>query len=173
MKKSEVPPNWAELVEKPSERVTDEDYDFAKTWFFPDTDNGDIAIQEINNSRTLTGFSGNLAQTMLPSRHHALSWHKIDFSRSNNAMVLSWESCIPRPYLDSVTDSLPLQDNLLEPPLINLETSGLPGSPQIAAFNNNSNVPAIAAYTTSTMPASSRQISRQVHASHFSWSSTW
>jgi hypothetical protein len=27
MKKSEVPPNWAELVEKSSEQVTDEDYD--------------------------------------------------------------------------------------------------------------------------------------------------
>jgi hypothetical protein len=33
MKKSEVPPNWAKLVEKFSEQVTDEDYDLAKMWF--------------------------------------------------------------------------------------------------------------------------------------------
>ncbi len=31
MKKNEVPPNWAELVEKSLERVTDEDYNLAKT----------------------------------------------------------------------------------------------------------------------------------------------
>jgi hypothetical protein len=89
MKKSEVPPNWAELVEKSSERVTDEDYDLAKTWFFPDTDNGDIAMQETNNSRTLAGNSGNLIQTMLPSGH------QIDFSRSNNLTGISQEDSIP------------------------------------------------------------------------------
>ncbi len=50
MKKSEVPPNWAKLVDKSSERVTDKDYDIAKTWLFPDADLGDIAMQ--TNSRT-------------------------------------------------------------------------------------------------------------------------
>ncbi len=44
MKKSEVPPNWAKLVEKFSEQVSDEDYDLAKMWFFPDADNSDIAM---------------------------------------------------------------------------------------------------------------------------------
>jgi hypothetical protein len=34
MKKSEVPPNWLELVEKSSEQVTDEDYNLPKTWRF-------------------------------------------------------------------------------------------------------------------------------------------
>jgi hypothetical protein len=53
-----------------------------------------------------------------------------------------------------------LQEDLLAPPLINLETSGLRQSPQIAALNNNNDIPAIAAYTTSTMPTSSRQIAR-------------
>jgi hypothetical protein len=160
MKKSELPPNWAELVEKSSERVTDEDYDLAKTWFFPDADSGDIAMQEINNSRTLAGNSGNLVQTTLPSEHHVLPRHKIDFSRSNNATGISQEDSIPCPYLDSVTDSLPLQDGLLAPTLINLETSGLQQSPRILALNNNNNVLAIAANTTSTMPTSSRQIAR-------------
>jgi hypothetical protein len=45
MKKSEVPPNWTKLVEKSSERVTNEDYDLAKTWLIPDADSGDIAMQ--------------------------------------------------------------------------------------------------------------------------------
>jgi hypothetical protein len=97
---------------------------------------------------------------MLPSGHHALTQHKIDFFRSNNATVISQEDSIAHPYLDSVTDSLPLQDNLLVPPLINLETSGLRQSLQIAALNNNNDIPAIVANTTSTMPTSSRQIVR-------------
>jgi hypothetical protein len=45
MKKSKVPPNWTELVEKLSEHITDEDYDLAKTWLFPNTESGDIAMQ--------------------------------------------------------------------------------------------------------------------------------
>ncbi len=53
-----------------------------------------------------------------------------------------------------------MQDHLLAPPLINIETSGLRQSPQLAALTNNNNVPAIAAYTTSTMPTSSRRIAR-------------
>jgi hypothetical protein len=53
-----------------------------------------------------------------------------------------------------------LQNDLLAPPLINLETSGLRRSSQIAALNYDNDVPAIAAYTNSTMPISSRQITR-------------
>jgi hypothetical protein len=45
MKKSEVPPNWTELNEKSSERVTDEDYNLAKTWLFLNVESGDIAMQ--------------------------------------------------------------------------------------------------------------------------------
>jgi hypothetical protein len=160
MKKSEVPPNLAKLVEKSSEQVTDEDYDLAKMWFSQDAENSGIAMQETNNSSTLAGNSGNLVQTTLPSGHHALPQYEIDFSRSNNATGISQEDCILHPYLDSVTDSLPLQDNLLAPPLINLETSGLRQLPQFAALNNNNSVPAIVACTTSTMPISSRQITR-------------
>ncbi len=72
MKKSEIPPNWAKLVEKSLEGVIDEDCDLAMTWFFPDADNGDLAMQETNNSRILAGHFGNLVQTSLPSGHHAL-----------------------------------------------------------------------------------------------------
>ena len=45
MKKNEVPPNWTELNEKSSERVTDEDYNLAKTWLFLNVESGDIAMQ--------------------------------------------------------------------------------------------------------------------------------
>jgi hypothetical protein len=53
-----------------------------------------------------------------------------------------------------------LHNNQLASPLINLETLGLQRSTQIAALNNNNDVPAIGAYTTSTTPNSSRQIAR-------------
>jgi hypothetical protein len=46
---------------------------------FPGADNGGIAMQETNNSRTLARNSDNLVQTTLPSGHHALPPHKIDF----------------------------------------------------------------------------------------------
>jgi hypothetical protein len=57
MKKSEVPPNWAELVDKSSERVADENYDLAKMWLFPDADLGDIAMQQKYNLITPAGNS--------------------------------------------------------------------------------------------------------------------
>jgi hypothetical protein len=50
MKKSEVPPNWAKLVDKSSEQVTDKNYDLAKMWLFPDADLGDIAMRQTNKS---------------------------------------------------------------------------------------------------------------------------
>jgi hypothetical protein len=56
-----------------------------------------------------------------------------------------------------------LEDPLLAPRLIDLETSGLRQSPRIAAINNGANHDgtAIAAYTTSTTQLSSRRITRQ------------
>jgi hypothetical protein len=148
MKKSKVPPNWAELVEKSSERITNEDYDLAKTWLFPDADLGDIAMQ--TNSKTHAGPCGNNVHTALPSGHH-IPLQEIDFSRFNDVPGISQEDSIPRPYSDSV-----MQDDHSVPPLINLETLGLQQSPRLAALQNNNDAPAIAAYTTSTMPISSR-----------------
>jgi hypothetical protein len=55
------------------EKVTDEDYNFARIWLFPDTENGDIAMQETNNNlpRTLAGQdSNNVVPTTLPSGQH-------------------------------------------------------------------------------------------------------
>jgi hypothetical protein len=49
MAKSEVHPNWADLIKKTTEKVTNEDNDLAKTWLFPNAENRDVAMQETNN----------------------------------------------------------------------------------------------------------------------------
>jgi hypothetical protein len=50
MQKSEVPPNWANLVEKSQEKVIDKHYDLAKTWLFPDPEPGNISMPERNST---------------------------------------------------------------------------------------------------------------------------
>ncbi len=50
MQKSKVPPNWANLVEKSRDKVTDEHYDLAKTWLFPDPEPGDISMPKRNST---------------------------------------------------------------------------------------------------------------------------
>ena len=46
MEKSKVPPNWADLVEKSREKVTDEHYEFAKAWLLPTPEPGDISMTD-------------------------------------------------------------------------------------------------------------------------------
>jgi hypothetical protein len=46
--KNEVPPTWAQLVENSTGKVTDEHYELAKTWLFPDPGPGDISMPERN-----------------------------------------------------------------------------------------------------------------------------
>ena len=47
MNKSQLPPNWAELVKYSCELVTDEQFNLEKTWLFPSTDSGDnVSITE-------------------------------------------------------------------------------------------------------------------------------
>jgi hypothetical protein len=46
MEKSEVPTDWAELVEKSREQVTDEHYEFAKAWLLPTPEPGDISMTD-------------------------------------------------------------------------------------------------------------------------------
>jgi hypothetical protein len=123
-------------------------------WLFPDADLGDIAMQ--TNSRTHAGSSGNNVHNPLPSGHH-IPLQEVDLSGSNNALGISQEDSILHPYSDSVTDSLPsVQDDHSVPPLINLETSGQRQSPKLAALQHNNDALAIAAYTKSIIPISSR-----------------
>ncbi len=160
MKKSEVPPNWAEVVANFSEWVTDEDYDLAQTWLFPDAELGNITMQETNHNTRTLAKSNVVQETPLPLSGTRLSSHKLNFSQQSMAdnIRISQEDYIPSIQLtpDSVA---PSQDDFSPPPLLNVETSGLRRSPRIAA-QINSNTPAISAYVTSTMPVTSRQYTR-------------
>ena len=40
MNKSQLPPNWAEIVKDYRELVTDEQFNLARTWLFPSADSG-------------------------------------------------------------------------------------------------------------------------------------
>ncbi len=158
MKQSKVPPNWSELVEKSTEQVTDKDFDLAKTWLFPDADSGDIALDANSDTMLLPLGDSNNSTTALSSGHHI---SQIDFSRSSDVPGISSIDSVPRPHLDPANDSLlSLHDEHLAPALINLETSGLQRSPRLAALQLNLDSPSIATYTSSTIPSSSRLISK-------------
>ena len=60
------PPHWAELVENSCEKVTEENYEIARTWLFPDADPGDISMPKRNQN-----VSGNYAG--LPSNSKTIS----------------------------------------------------------------------------------------------------
>ena len=166
MKKSEVPPNWGELVSK-SERVTDEDYDLAKTWLFPDAESGDIAMQP-TKSPTVVPTDATGGTLNVPSNNPTIAQRSryqasdFDFTRSDSVHGISNEDYIQRPFSDSVNAILPeTQDDNSAPALINLETSGLRRSPRLAALqNSNTDAPAIAAYTSSTTPSRSGLFSK-------------
>jgi hypothetical protein len=130
MEKSEVPPNWADLVEKSREKVTDEHYDLAKTWLFSDPEPADISMPERNsNASTDPNLGSNSNITMLPTgiEPHCL------FSSSDKTSGLSQnDDYVPHPFLHPVLSNsagknlvLQIEDPLLVPRLINLETSGL------------------------------------------------
>ena len=166
MKKSEVPPNWTELVHK-SERVTDEDYDLAKTWLFPDAESGDIAMQptggpSIVPTDATDGTSNVPSNNPTTARRSGYQASDFDFTGSNGVHGISNEDFIQSPFSDSVNDILPqMQDDYSAPALINLETSGLRRSPRLAALqNNHTDAPGIAAYTSSTTPSATRLFSK-------------
>jgi hypothetical protein len=156
MKKSKVPPNWTKLVRK-SERVTDEDYNLAKTWLFPDADSGDIAMQPTDrpnivptdaNSRT-SNVPSNNSTTARQSEYQASD---LDFTGPNGVQGISTEDFNQSPFLDSVNVILPqTQDESSAPALINLETSGLRWLARLAVLQNNNDAPAIAAYISSSV----------------------
>ncbi len=52
IEKSEVPPNWAIFLENSREKVTEEDYNLAKMWLFPEGEIGDITMQDTINTTT-------------------------------------------------------------------------------------------------------------------------
>jgi hypothetical protein len=48
VEKNEVPPNWAQLVENLTEKVTEEHYELNKIWLFLDPELGDTLMPEQN-----------------------------------------------------------------------------------------------------------------------------
>ncbi len=157
MEKSQVPPNWADLVENLREKVTEEDYNLAKVWLFLEAEVGDIMMQDtLNTTTTRTPARENtstLVLLMVPFELRPLL-NLGTFKSSTTMEISNNNDSIPRPSLNPVTTLAPslLTDNMiLAPPLINLEMSGLRCSPRIAALPNaNSGGPDIVAYSVST-----------------------
>ncbi len=158
MEKSEVPPNWANLVENSREKVTEEDYNLAKMWLFPEAEIGDIAMQDTINTTTTQTTDRKNTSNSVPL---AVSFELRPLSnsgtfKSTTTMGISENNdSIPCPSLNLVTTSAPssmIDDSLLAPPMINLETPGLHQSPRMYMLKNtNSDCPAVAAYSVSTM----------------------
>ncbi len=157
MEKSKVPPNWADLVEKSREKVTDKHYDLAKTWLFLDPEPGNISMPKTNsNASTDPNLGSNSNITMLPT---GIEPHCLSSSSDKTSGLSQNDDYVPHPFLHPVSSNSAgeylapqIEDPLLVPRLINLETSGLRQSSRIAAINNGANHddPAIAAYTIST-----------------------
>jgi hypothetical protein len=174
MEKNEVPPHWAKLIENSREKVTEEHYELAKTWLFPDPEPGDISMPERNQKvsnnpneifpdckTTDLNFSQNLPSTEIQPPI------QVGFSISDARGISQNGDYIQRPLLPPVSSrngEMTLsqdQDSLSAPRLINLETSGLRRSSRIASLNGvTQDDPAIAAYTSSTTQLKSRRTTR-------------
>ena len=142
MNKSQLPPNWAELVKDSRELVTYERFNLAKTWFFPSADSGDdVLIPEPipdiqQSSATATATSEPIVNTTAPAMSPP-----IDFLANNPAGLPVCEG-------DDVHSST---NELESPEMINLETSSLRRSQRIKSMTNpNNNGPTIMAYTSRT-----------------------
>ncbi len=162
MEKNKVPPNWAQLVENSTEKVTEEHYELAKTWLFPDPEPGDVSMPEQNPanhnkshktpSEQKTFSHSNVSSNTLPTGTQSPLCIN---PSSSTALGISQQDYFQDPLQHSV---LPSQEEasqndhlLLVPPLFNLETLGLIRSPRIAALNDTTqDGPAFVAYTSST-----------------------
>jgi hypothetical protein len=156
MEKSEVPPNWADLVENSQEKVIEEEYNLAKMRLFPEVEVGDITMQDTPNNFTQTPAresSCTLVPPVISFDMQPLS-NSSTFESTDTMQIPQNDDFIPHPSLKSVTTLAPsslVDDLLLAPCLINLETLGLRQSARIAALNNaTSDNPAIAAYSVFT-----------------------
>jgi hypothetical protein len=144
IEKNEEPPHWSHLVETSPEKVTEEHYDLAKTWLFPDAKSGDISIPERNpnvlhnpNGALIEqeALSNAVSQNLLPTDN--LSKTQVGQVSTIEAHGISQnEDFLHGPLLHSASssenrDTFPHKsdDSLLVPSLINLETSGLRQSP--------------------------------------------
>ena len=181
MKKNEVSPNWAQVVENFMKKVTDEHYELAKTWLFPGPEPGDIpmpnpslAYKSHETPDEQETFShSNVSTNTLPTgtqpQLHVSRSSSTAIRISNNFQDPLLHSVSPSQEKASQNDHL-----LLVPPLINLETSRLRRSPRITALNDQTqDGPVIVAYTSSTTQPHSQRISRPKPKLSFSLSLLW
>ena len=139
MNKSQLLPNWAELVKDSRELVKDKRFHLEKTWLFPSADSGDdVLIPEpipVIQQSAATATSEPIVTPTAP----AIS-PPIDFLTNNPARFPVCEGY----YVHSSTNELEA------PEIINLATSGLRGSKQIKSITKqNNDGPTIMAYTSS------------------------
>ncbi len=136
MEKNKVPPNWAQLVENFTEKVTEAHYEHAKTWLFPDPEPEDISMPERNpanhnkshetpSEQETFSHSNVLSNTLPTGTQSPLCVNP----SSSTALGSSQQDYFPDPLLHSVLPSqeeASQNDNLLSVPLLfNLETLGL------------------------------------------------
>ena len=108
MEKNEVPPHWAELVENSREKVTEENYELAQTWLFPDADPGDISMPERNQN-----VSGNFIG--LPSNSKTIS-HNVPQTNSQPTDLFSLNHADLTTFSET-TETSPVGDLLQRPSL--------------------------------------------------------
>ncbi len=138
-----------------------------KTLLFSDPEPGNISMPKRNsNASTDPNLGSNSNITMLPT---GIKPHCFSSSSDKTSGLSQNDDYVPHPFLHPVSSNSvgknlapQIEDPLLVPRLINLETSGLRRSSRIAAINNGANHdgPAIAAYTVSTTQLPSQQITR-------------
>ena len=140
MNKIQLPQNWADLVEKSRRIVTEERFNLAKTWIFPEADSGDNA--SIPKPSPILKQAGNFGTNDTPTTVYTVS--------PTSNILASSQSRLPV----SRGDNAPSSNNYIEAPkMINLETSVLIQSKWINNLinptNANNDGPAIMVYTSS------------------------
>ena len=65
MNKSQLPPNWADLIKNSRELVTEQRLNLAKTWLFPEVDSGDNA--SILEPSPILQQAGNVGTNATPT----------------------------------------------------------------------------------------------------------
>jgi hypothetical protein len=96
MEKSKLPPNWANLVEKSCEKDTNEHYDLAKTWLFPDPKPGNISMPQKNsNASTDPNYGSNSNITTLPT---GIKPHCLSSSSDKTSGLSQNDDYVPHPF---------------------------------------------------------------------------
>jgi hypothetical protein len=107
MEKNKVPPNWAQLVENSIEEVTEEHYELAKTWLFPDPEPGDILMLNriqptttnhtrplVNEKPSVTAMSHQIGSLLVLSPHYAPTLPVLLHSEFLNKIISQTLYCI-------------------------------------------------------------------------------